>query len=38
MSYIKQLLTSLETPLRNNLKDGEQVFGQTYFSDRMITD
>ena len=38
MPYIKQLLNSLETPLRANLKDGEQVFGRTFFSDRMITD
>jgi hypothetical protein len=38
MPYIKQLLNSLEKPLRANLKDGEQVFGRTSFSDRMITD
>jgi hypothetical protein len=38
MPYIKQLLNSLETPLRANFKDGEQVFGRTSFSDRMITD
>tara|TARA_R110000737_G_scaffold31808_1_gene50231 strand:- start:2092 stop:2274 length:183 start_codon:yes stop_codon:yes gene_type:complete len=38
MPYIKQLLYSLETSLRANLKDGEQVFGKTSFLDRMITD
>ncbi|MDC1261238.1 hypothetical protein N8Z72_00930 [Polaribacter sp.] len=38
ISYIKQLLNSLEAPLRANLKDGEKVFGRTSFSDRMITD
>jgi hypothetical protein len=38
MPYMKKLFTSLETPLRTNLKDGEQVFGKTSFSDRMITD